>query len=127
MYAGQRKSRVVIEQAVNCDFSLLPQRPYSPVLTPLDYHLFPNMKKPLRGRVFANDEETKTAILDAPEGFELYFFNEDLKALAKCSEKLVRVNDDYMDKLTFLNYEVDLASLLLHGWAENLLNTPRSV
>jgi len=97
MYAGQRKSRVVIEQAVNCDFSLLPQRPYSPVLTPSYYHLFPNMKKQLRGRVFTNDEETKTAILDVPEGFELYFFNEDLKALAKRSEKLVRVNDDYMD------------------------------
>jgi len=56
------------------------------------------MKKQLRGRVFTNDEEMKTAILDVPEGFELYFFNEDLKALAKCSEKLVRVNDDYMDK-----------------------------
>ena len=84
------------------------------------------MKKQLRGRVFTNDEEMKTAILDVPEGFELYFLNEDLKDLAKCSEKLVRVNDDYMSKLTFLNYKVDLVSLLLHGWAENLLNTPRT-
>jgi len=83
MCAGQRKIRVVIEQAVNCEFWLLPHRPYSPVLTPSDYHLFPNMKKQPRGRVFANDEERKTAILDAPEGFELYFFNEDLKALAR--------------------------------------------
>ena len=88
----------MIEQAVNCDFWLLPQRPYSSVLTPSDYHLFPNMKKQLRGRVFANDEETKTAILDVPKGFELHFFNENLEALAKCSEKSVLVNGDYMDK-----------------------------
>jgi len=98
MCAGQRKSRVVIEKAMNCDFWLLPHRPYSSALTPSDYHLFPNLKKQLCGHVFASDEETKTAILDVLDGFELHFFNEDLKGLTKCSDKLVGVNGDYKDK-----------------------------
>jgi len=38
------------------------------------------------------------AILDVMDGFELHFFNEELKGLTKCSEKLLRVKGDYMDK-----------------------------
>lgn len=96
--APAHKSRVAISKAVNCGFELLPHPPYSPDLAPSDYHLFPNMKKQLRGRVFADNEETMSAVLNVLNGFEAHFFREGLKALAKRCEKCVRLNGDYVEK-----------------------------
>ena len=39
-----------VTTATNCSFELLLHPPYSHKLTPSDYHLFPNMKKVLRGK-----------------------------------------------------------------------------
>lgn len=36
--------------------------PYSPDLAPSDFHLFPNLKKSLCGRHFADDERLITAV-----------------------------------------------------------------
>lgn len=96
--APAHKSRVAVSKAVDCGFELLPHPPYSPDLAPSDYHLFPNMKKQLRGRVFADNEETIAAVLDVLNGFENLFFEEGLKALAKRCEKCVRLNGDYVEK-----------------------------
>ena len=79
-------------------FELLPHPPYSPDLAPSDYHLFPNMKKQLRGRVFNDDDETKAAVMKVLEEFPAEFFKEGLQALAKRSEKCVLLNGDYVEK-----------------------------
>ena len=39
------------------DFHCLDQPPYSPDLTPSDYHLFPGLKKQSKGRHFSSDAE----------------------------------------------------------------------
>jgi transposase len=38
-------------------FQYLDHPPYSPDLAPLDYHLFPGLKKQLKGRRFSSDAE----------------------------------------------------------------------
>ena len=38
-------------------FQCLGHPPYSPDLTPSDYHLFPGLKKQLKGRHFSSDVE----------------------------------------------------------------------
>ena len=38
-------------------FQYLDQPPYSPDLAPTDYHLFPGLKKQLKGRHFSSDAE----------------------------------------------------------------------
>ena len=43
-------------------FKLLPRAPFSPVLAPSDYFLFPNLKKWLRGQRFSNNEEVESAV-----------------------------------------------------------------
>jgi histone-lysine N-methyltransferase SETMAR len=50
-------------------FQRLDHPPYSPDLVPLDYHLFPGLKKELKGRHFSSDEEVIAAAetrLDPP-------------------------------------------------------------
>jgi histone-lysine N-methyltransferase SETMAR len=43
-------------------FELLPHTPYSPDLAPSDYFLFPNLKKWLTGKRFANNEEVESVV-----------------------------------------------------------------
>jgi hypothetical protein len=38
------------------DFSVLPYPPYSPCLVPSDFHLFPKLKKQLKGQRFSCNE-----------------------------------------------------------------------
>lgn len=45
-------------------FKLLPHAPYLPNLAPSDYFLFPNIKKWLNGKIFANNEEVEFAVND---------------------------------------------------------------
>jgi hypothetical protein len=39
-------------------FQFIDHPPYSPDLAPSDYHLFPGLKKQLKGRQFSSDAET---------------------------------------------------------------------
>lgn len=96
--APPHKSTVAVAKAIDCGFELLPHPPYSPDLAPSDFHLFPHMKKNLRGRVFGTDEETKKAVIDVLEGFSQDFFRDGLLGLIKRSEKCVTLNGDYVEK-----------------------------
>jgi len=63
-------------------FHYLDNPPYSPDLAPSDYHLFPGMKKKLKGRHFSSDAEVIAAAetwLDGP--FDYVFFLSGLQKL----------------------------------------------
>jgi len=47
-------------------FEEMHHRPYSPDLAPSDYHLFPDLKKCLRGLRFSTDDELKYALEEWP-------------------------------------------------------------
>jgi histone-lysine N-methyltransferase SETMAR len=53
-------SGVVTAKLMELGFQAVPHPPYSPDLAPLDYFLFPNMKKWLAGRRFYSNEEMIT-------------------------------------------------------------------
>ena len=90
--------KVAMNKTANCGFELLPHPLYSPDLATSDYHLFPNMKEQLRGRVFADNEETMASVLNVLNGFDTHVFKEVLKALAKRCEKCARWNGDYVEQ-----------------------------
>ena len=48
---------IVVLNHAECGCEEMCHPPYSPDLAPSDYHLFPNLKKHLRGQRFLNDEE----------------------------------------------------------------------
>lgn len=96
--APAHKSRVAMKAAVDCGYELLPHPPYSPDLAPSDFHLFPNMKKFLRGRVFSGDDEVKEKVLEVLEDFESGFFRDGFLQLRKRLEKCIALRGDYVEK-----------------------------
>ena len=71
-------------------FQCLVHPPYSPDLAPSDYHLFPGLKKQLKGHHFSSDTEVIAAAetwLDGqPSGFFLSGFQKLEQRAKKCTE-----------------------------------------
>ena len=59
--APAHTARVAQAAIRNCGFEQLSHPPYSPDLAPSDYYLFGHLKKELRGKRFADDNELKSA------------------------------------------------------------------
>jgi len=57
-------------------FQCLDHPPYSPDLAPSDYHLFPELKKQLKGRNFSSDTEVIGAAETCLDGQPSDFFFE---------------------------------------------------
>jgi len=53
---------VTVETVQQLGFELLQHPPYSPDLTPSDYHIFGPRKEALRVRTFTSDEEVKEEV-----------------------------------------------------------------
>ena len=91
-------SRVAMEAVRECGYELLPHPPYSPDLAPSDFHLFPRLKKHIRGRRFQDDDELTTAV----EGFlgdqDVEFFRSGINDWLTRWEKCVNVEGDYVEK-----------------------------
>ena len=52
----------------------MPHPPYSSDLTPRDFFWFPQMKKVLKGKSFADVEEGKQKMAEIPKGIKIYMF-----------------------------------------------------
>ena len=93
-----RTSRVAMESVRECGYELLPHPPYSPDLAPSDFHLFPRLKKHIRGRRFQDDDELTAAV----EGFlgdqDVEFFRSGINDWLTRWEKCVNVEGDYVEK-----------------------------
>jgi histone-lysine N-methyltransferase SETMAR len=59
--ASAHTSRITKAALRDCGFEEMPHPPYSPDLAPCDFHLFPNLKKYLRGTRYEDDEELKSS------------------------------------------------------------------
>ena len=87
-------ARVARRAILNCGFEELYQPPYSPDLAPSDYYLFGHLKKELRGKRFADDNELKSAIEHWLESRGENFYLELQKRWTKC----IDVRGDYFEK-----------------------------
>jgi len=79
-------------------WKILPHPAYSPDLAPSDYHLFGEMKKPLRGIHFETLQEIKSAVNRWIKGTPKEFFEQGLKKLVVRWEKCIVLNGDYVEK-----------------------------
>jgi hypothetical protein len=84
--------------ATDCGFEILPHTPYSPVLTPSDFYLFPKLKTKLRGRRFGSCESVMEAVNEffKDQNRELYF--EGSKKLKHRWAKCIHVEGDNIEK-----------------------------
>ena len=72
--ASSDTTRMAPQKMASCRFGLAPHLPHSTGLEPSDQHLSPDMRKILRGRVFARDGETKETVMDILEVLDPAFF-----------------------------------------------------
>ena len=81
---------------VELKFELLLHAPYSPDLAPLDYFLFPNLKKWLGGRRFTNNEEVESAVNGYFEEFNGSYYKQAIEAIEHRWEKCIELKGDYV-------------------------------
>jgi histone-lysine N-methyltransferase SETMAR len=60
--ARPRTARAIQERIQELQWRLLEHPPYSPNLTPSDFHLFGPLKNHLSGKYFVDDEEAETVV-----------------------------------------------------------------
>jgi len=79
-------------------FELLPHAPYLPDLAPSDYFLFPNLKKWIGGKRFANNKEVESAVDGYFEALDGSHYKQGIEAIEHSWEKCVELKGDYVEK-----------------------------
>jgi len=79
------------------DFHSLDHPPHSPHLAPSDYHLFPGLKKELKGRHFSSDAEVIAAAETWLDGQYSDFFLSGLQKLEQRAKKCIELLGDYVE------------------------------
>jgi len=76
-------------------FQCVDHPPYSPDLAPSDYHLFPGLKKQLKGRHFSSDAEVITAAEIWLDGQPSEFVLSGLQKLEQRAKKGIELRGEY--------------------------------
>jgi len=95
--ARPHTSNVAMAAIRECGFELIPHPAYSPDLAPSDYYLFGSLKNFLRGQIFNNDNEIKSAIEGWFQEKTSDFFLAGIEQLPKRWHKCIEVRGDYIE------------------------------
>ena len=96
-------SRVAMDAVRECGYELLPHPPYSPDLAPSDFHLFPRLKKHLRGRRFDDDGELTAAVEGWLGDQDVDFYRSGINDWITRWDKCVELEGDYVEKWSRIN------------------------
>lgn len=80
-------------------FELLPHPPYSPDLAPMDFKVFPEVKKLLRGRYFDNAQELQLETRSIVSKFSSDWYDDVFKKWIYRHRKCVATSGDYVEKV----------------------------
>jgi histone-lysine N-methyltransferase SETMAR len=72
--------------------------PYSPDLTLCDFFLFPQMKKVLKGKRFADVEEVKKKMMEVLKGITLKEFHNCFEKWKTCLDWCIASNGQYFER-----------------------------
>jgi len=78
-------------------FQCLDHPPYSPDLAPSDYHLFPGLKKQLKGRHFLSNAEVIAVAETWLEAQPSEFFLSGLQKLKQWAKKCIELRGEYVE------------------------------
>jgi histone-lysine N-methyltransferase SETMAR len=96
--APAHSSGVVAAKLMEFGFQLVPHPPYSPDLAPLDYYLFPNMKKWQAGRRFYSNREVIVKTNAYFAELDQFYHSEGINKLEQCWTKCISLKGDYVEK-----------------------------
>ena len=85
------------------NITLVPNHPYSPNPTLSNYSLFPQMKKVLKGKHFANVEEVKQKMTEALKGIKIDKFKNCFEQWKKRLNRCIASNGEYFESDWSLN------------------------
>jgi len=85
------------KKLANMGFQCLDHPHYSPDLAPSDYHLFPGLKKQLKGRHFSSDAEVIDAAETSLDGQPSEFFLSGLQKLEQRTKKCIELRGEYVE------------------------------
>jgi len=78
-------------------FQCLDHPPYSPDLAPLDYHLFPALKKQMKGHHLSSNTEVIAAAETWLDGQLFEFFLSGLQKLEQRAKKCIELRGEYVE------------------------------
>ena len=96
--APAHRSRECVSALSQHGFKILHRPPYSPDLSPFDFHLFPQIKRQLKGRQLKDIGELKQAFEDAIAEKPTDLFEGAFQTWRHRAEKCVINNGDYVEK-----------------------------
>jgi len=94
--APARRALATQKKVAYLGFQLLDHPPYSPDLAPSGYHLFPGLKKQLKGRHFSSDAEVIVAAETWFYGQPVFFLS-GLQKLEQQTKKCIELHGKYVD------------------------------
>lgn len=95
--APAHRGALATAKLVGLQYELLEHPPYSPDLAPSDFHLFPNLKRFLRGKRFSTDNEVITAVEGYFEGLPESHFRDGVNELETRWKKCIELKGDYTE------------------------------
>lgn len=90
-------SQITVQKLNELSVEVLPHPPYSPDLSPTDYHFFKHFDNFLTGRTFANHDQAKTAFEEFIESREPSFYADGINRLVLRWQKCIASNGAYFD------------------------------
>jgi histone-lysine N-methyltransferase SETMAR len=88
----------VQQQEMQFNFPVLPHTPYTPDLTPSDFHLFPKLKEHLKGQCFSFHEAVKSAVRKWFQKQNTNFLKDGFQKLVQRWCKCIEVRGDFVEK-----------------------------
>ena len=79
-------------------FELLPHWPYLPYLAPIDFYLFPNLKKWFSGKRFTDYNQVSDTVNGYFEDINNLAYQSGIIALEHRWKKYIELNGDYVEK-----------------------------
>src|SRR5258705_13985810 len=96
--ARPHTSAYTMSNIASLGFQTIPHPPYTPDLAPSDYHLFGAMKKPLRGKRFADQTALQQAVRTWRRNVPQQWYQDGLRRLPKRWKKCIAVKGGYVEK-----------------------------
>lgn len=91
-------AQTVVETLDNLNWEVLPHPAYSPDLSPPDFHLFPKLKEPMRGKRYSTLDELSAAVKTRIRAMNTEG-TEDIFKLTQRWESVIRNGGDYIEGL----------------------------
>ena len=100
--ARQHIAQLTLQKLNDLDFEILPHPPYSPDLSPTDYHIFKHLYRFLHQKQFATKSDIENVFKDFLKSRTPDFFCDGINNLISCWQKCLDAHGAYFDQTNYV-------------------------